>query len=114
MTVKRVDSGRAVEEYIGKATDGLAWLLESKKWTKTIIMFFFKIPMIIKRVGSGRVAEEYSDVNDGTSKNYRRVHVGIELIKKISEWKIWNFPKTNPSRIQRWQPTIKKGEATCL
>ncbi len=30
MTIKKVDSGRAVEEYNGKATDGLAGLLESK------------------------------------------------------------------------------------
>jgi hypothetical protein len=31
MTIKKEGSGRAIKEYNGKATDGLAGLLESKK-----------------------------------------------------------------------------------
>ncbi len=31
MTIKKGSSGRAIKEYIGKAADGLAGLLESKK-----------------------------------------------------------------------------------
>ena len=34
MTIKKGGSGRAVEEYSGKATDGLAGLLESKNEPK--------------------------------------------------------------------------------
>jgi hypothetical protein len=34
MTIKKVGSGRAVEEYNGKAADGLARLLESKNEPK--------------------------------------------------------------------------------
>ena len=41
MTIKKGGSGRAVEEYSGKAADGLVGLLENKKWTQMIIVFDF-------------------------------------------------------------------------
>ena len=41
MTLKMGGSGRAVDEYSGKTADGLAGLLESKKWTQMIIIFDF-------------------------------------------------------------------------
>jgi hypothetical protein len=41
MTINKGGGGRAIEEYTGKAADGLVGLLESKKWTQTITMFDF-------------------------------------------------------------------------
>ncbi len=41
MTIKKGGCGWAVEECNGKTVDGLAGLLENKKWTQTIIMFDF-------------------------------------------------------------------------